>query len=270
MPDYKEYQKSVAAEFKAYENRVRNIIDNHHWGEEGRFKEIILSNYLKRVLPKNLSIGTGFVKNVNSITSQIDIIIYDNSFPVLFSEGDFVITVPENVLGIIEVKSKITSNQLGEYIQKANDNADVICGNGDKAIFNGIFSFNCDVSVNKLAEKLRELDFEQLKYKSDYQIVSNRLFNCVNHIAFDSCMFLKLWPVGQLTQVHCNHVPNPYYSLYRMPDDLAIAYFVSNLQEFILRHTKGNYIEPLEKEMEAFLYPLPEGKEAYMQEKIYL
>lgn len=98
MSDYIAYHKSIAAEFKAYENRVRNLIGSNHWGEEGRFKEIILANYLKRVLPKHLSVGTGFVKNVDGITAQIDIIIYDNTFPVLFSEGDFVIAVPQNVI----------------------------------------------------------------------------------------------------------------------------------------------------------------------------
>ena len=93
MADYLEYHKSIASEFKAYQNRVRNLIGNKHWGEEGRYKEIILMNYLKRVLPKNVSVGTGFVQGNNNLSTQIDIIIYDNTFPVLFSEGDFVVTV---------------------------------------------------------------------------------------------------------------------------------------------------------------------------------
>ena len=62
---------------------------------------------IKRFLPSNLSIGTGFVIKKNNgdtqISNQIDIIIYDNTVPVLFSEGDFVITTYKNVEGIIEV-----------------------------------------------------------------------------------------------------------------------------------------------------------------------
>ena len=42
MPDYLNYQKSVAKEFKAFEKRVRNLIDDRNWGEEGRYKEAIL------------------------------------------------------------------------------------------------------------------------------------------------------------------------------------------------------------------------------------
>jgi hypothetical protein len=96
MPDYLEYQKSIAQEFKAYENRVRNLINDANWAEEGRFKEIILMNYLKRITPKNVSVGTGFIRNnTGETTSQIDIIIYDNTYPLLFSEGDFVICTGE-------------------------------------------------------------------------------------------------------------------------------------------------------------------------------
>jgi len=157
MPNYLEYQKSVAAEFKAYENRVRSLIDGVHWGEEGRYKEIILMNYLKRVLPKNLSVGTGFVRNNDKISSQIDIIIYDNSFPLLFSEGDFVIAIPNNVIGIIEVKTKIEPSNICEIMEKANNNADIITGNTGIEIFNGIFSFNCSSNLNSQEKYIKEL-----------------------------------------------------------------------------------------------------------------
>lgn len=64
-------------------------------------------NYLKKILPSNVTVGTGFVKNGEETTNQIDLIIYDNSVPTLFSEGDFVVVLPESVYGIIEVKSKL-------------------------------------------------------------------------------------------------------------------------------------------------------------------
>ncbi|WP_218618663.1 DUF6602 domain-containing protein, partial [Paenibacillus sp. P3E] len=142
MPNYLEYQKSVATEFMAYEKRVRNLIDSANWAEEGRYKEIILRNYLNRVLPKNISVGTGFIRNKNYITSQIDIIIYDQSYPLLFSEGDFIIAVPVNVIGIIEVKSNIEPTEINGIIMKANNNGSIISGGTDKPLFNGIFSYN--------------------------------------------------------------------------------------------------------------------------------
>ena len=269
MPNYIEYQKSVADEFKAYENRVRNIIDDHHWGEDGRFKEIILMNYLKRVLPKRLSVGTGFVKSRDNITTQIDIIVYDNTFPLLFSEGDFIIAVPENVVGIIEVKSNLICANLPQYIEKANRNSLIICGNTDKHLFNGIFSFNCKSTNHQIYNAIKALNFEDLLSKQYFnQPCSNRLFNCVNHITFDSKRFLKLWPTGQQDR-SIAEIP-PYYSLYDMQNELAIAYFISNLQEFILRYTARCFEGDLPEELGAFLYPIPEGKEIMLNGRISL
>lgn len=76
--DYKAYHESINTELMASRDRVRNFIGTHYWGEDGRFKEVLLMNHLKKILPSNVSIGTGFVKNGEQITSQIDLIIYDN------------------------------------------------------------------------------------------------------------------------------------------------------------------------------------------------
>ena len=52
MPNYIEYQQSISRELLSIKDRVRNFIDNHHWGEDGRYKEIILSHVLRQHLPK--------------------------------------------------------------------------------------------------------------------------------------------------------------------------------------------------------------------------
>ncbi|RUT30486.1 hypothetical protein EJP77_11640 [Paenibacillus zeisoli] len=267
MPNYLDYQKSVAAEFKAYEKRVRYLIDDVHWGEEGRYKEIILMNYLKRVLPKNLSVGTGFVRNKTEITSQIDIIIYDNSFPVLFSEGDFVVATPENVIGIVEVKSNIEPNELCSIIEKANRNGSIISGGSDLLIFNGIFSFNSANRVNTFISHLERYDFASLLRKDHWnQIIPPALSSCVNHISLGERYFLKLWKTGQNPQT----IDSPHYSLYDMCDSLAFSYFLSNIQDFVIWKARGYTAESLPQEMQSFFYPLPEGKEAHLVKRILL
>jgi hypothetical protein len=277
MPDYLDYQKSIAAEFKAFEKRVRNLIDKSHWGEEGHFKEVVLMNYLKRILPKHLSVGTGFVRNDDKITKQIDIIIYDNTFPVLFSEGDFVITTSRNVIGIIEVKSSIEPYDLCDIIEKANNNAEIIVGESDMNLFNGIFSYNYKSEPKKYVDKLNEHDFSNLVRKQpSIEIVSRKLSSCVNHIALGDKYFIKLWPLGQdeenkerfLSENPANYAP--YYSLYNMDYGLAFSYFLSNLQEFIIRVATSNFDKELPKEMKGFLYPIEEGKEICIFDRIYL
>lgn len=268
MPNYLDYQKSVAAEFKAYENRVRNLIDGAHWGEEGRYKEIILMNYLKRVLPKNLSVGTGFVRNKDEITSQIDIIVYDNTFPLLFSEGDFVIATPENVIGILEVKTMINPNQICHIIDKSNINAEIIAGNAEMFIFNGIFSFNIsNTDPQRYIKYLKEYNYTPLLERQHFnQIVPHKLYSCVNHIALGNSFFIKLWPIGQ----NIEDLDLPHYSMYDMKEGLAFSYFLSNLQEFALRISTGYTKEELPEEMQSFLYPIPEGKEAHLIKRILL
>ncbi len=266
MPDFFNYQKSVANEFKAYEKRVRDLIDDAHWGEEGRYKEIILMNYLKRVLPKNISVGTGFIRNKDKITSQIDIIIYDNSFPLLFSEGDFIVAVPENVIGIIEVKTRIEPAKICEILKKANNNANIISADTDMFIFNGIFSFNSTNSPEGYISHLEEYDYQTIMERRHFnQIIPSKLYSCVNHIALGKGYFIKLWPIGQNDDIDV-----PHYSIYNMQDGLAFSYFLSNLQEFIIRKTKGFIEGTVPKEMEAFFYPIPEGKESRLIKRICL
>ena len=265
MSNYIDYQKSVACEFDAYKNRVRNIIGNSHWGEEGRHKETVLINYLKRVLPNNVSVGTGFVKNGTQVSKQIDIIIYDTTYPMLFSEGDFVIVIPESVLGIIEVKSNIwTKENLKEYISTANSNAHIICGDKERALFNGIFSYEGTLKSNALVRGIEELDYSDIIRKQHFnQVQSNKLLNCVNHIVYSNKILIKLCPSHTDTQ-------NTYYGIYEMPHMLSIGYFISNLQNFIFRYTKWHFAEELPEELKKFLFPLPEGKETYLTQKAYI
>lgn len=39
------YQQSIASEFSSIKDRVRFFINDRHWGEDGRYKEVILINY---------------------------------------------------------------------------------------------------------------------------------------------------------------------------------------------------------------------------------
>ena len=102
--NYLAFQKSISNELIATKDRVRNIIENRHWGEEGRYKEVILIESLKKRLPKNICVGTGFIINQHLISTQIDIILYRNEIPIILQQGDFVIVPSDAVMGVIEVK----------------------------------------------------------------------------------------------------------------------------------------------------------------------
>ena len=233
MNEYLEYQKSVALEFQAYKDRVRYLIGNHHWGEDGRYKEILLMNYLRRVLPSTVSVGTGFVRNGDQLTKQIDIIIYENNIPLLFSEGDFIIASSQNVIGIIEVKSTAYSSKIGEVIKKANKNAFIICGETRRSLFNGIFAYDISQdSADAFITNIEAMNYSEMVGLPTVEArCTARGFQCVNHIALGSQNFIKYFPTGYPYSCDMSMpIESPYYGFYNMYDNLAIAYFISNLQ----------------------------------------
>jgi len=149
-PNIEEFHKSLGEELLVVQNRVRNLIGSVHWGEEGRYKEILVQNFLRKYLPEDIGIGTGFIiAPDNTCSHQIDIILYQKSGKLYFKEGDFIICPPKPVLGIIEVKTTLKSDTLAETIQKSTFNAMLVNMTQERNpkehyrdFFNGVFSFN--------------------------------------------------------------------------------------------------------------------------------
>lgn len=224
------FQKSITFEIDIIKNRVRNLIGDANWSEEGRYKEAVLKNIVKKFIPQNLSVGTGFIIKGNEydfrnadISNQLDIIIYDNTYPLLFSEGDFIITTASNVKAIIEVKTKITNNNGHSYslqniIEKFNRLSVFSRIANNNRIFKGVFSFEYDGNIDspRVEEILR---------------ISNGL---INHICLGSKIFIRYWEdnLNLNPPVNCD---TPFYNIYKL-DNLSFSYFISNLIHMITEH----------------------------------
>lgn len=239
-----EYQKSIALEFNATKNRIRYLIGSTHWGEDGRHKEVILMNFLKRFLPNNIKVGTGFIKDGDNVSTQIDIIIYNPSLPLYFKENDFIIVQPKSVLGIIEAKSNPDRNKIAEAIFKASQVGELIQQN---FIFNGLFIFG-ETNINKsyspkILKKPRDGEFK----KSLLDALSKE--NGINHIVSVDGAFIKKW----------NEEGN--FSCYAIKD-LATSYFFSNLLDVINERTE---LLGIPESMYDHLYPISKGKESFIK-----
>jgi hypothetical protein len=255
MPNNIEYHKSIANEFKALEKRVRYLIVGAHPGEDGRYKEAIVMGYLRRILPQNLSVATGFVRNNDELTTQIDIIIYDNTYPVMFSSGDFIITTPESVIGIIEVKSSISSDAFPRIVEKASRNGKIITDRANRKIFNGIFSFNGENKIKTYSENLRR-NIDNILLENGYRCNEySSAFFLVNHIVLGQEKFSKLWGKD-----FSDGNSRSRYSFYDLEDGLAISYFFSNLLDMIYRERNKN-IKEIPDDLATFFYPIRGGKE---------
>lgn len=235
MADYNSYQKSISKELISIKNRVREFIGSSHWGEDGRYKEIILRDIIKEKLPAFASYGTGFiVGNNGEISTQIDIIVYRNDIPLLFSKGDFIIVSQESVLGLIEVKTKLNSTNLEITVKKSHENGKII----DHPVFNGIFSYGY-----YHPRKDTELRFDGNNRLRE--VLTNYSEN-LNYISFGKDYFLKYWDDG-----HPFEESGKKYRLYKI-DDLSFGYFISNLIEDSYNLMTGR---PIPKSLKEVLYP---------------
>lgn len=250
-----EFQKSINKELILVKDRVENLINirTNHNGEDGSYREAILKNVIKRFLPNNLSIGTGFViSNANNEikrTTQIDIIVYDNTYPLLFKEGDFIITTPKNVKAIIEVKTSIQNSRNGDngiykIIEKATSNYDIIKQEG-KDLFNGIFSFNYEDNI---------IDGRNNNLSSVIKDSLNISRGKVNHISLGEKNFIKYWHNETNPRINEVCITNNFYNLYEL-NDLSFSYFISNLIDWV--------IDESIHEREWFMFPISseDGKE---------
>jgi hypothetical protein len=240
-----EFQKSITRQLYVERDHVRNLISGANWGEEGRSKEAVLRTMIRKFLPSNISIGTGFVIKENDslyissldakdISKQIDIILYDNTCPPLFSEGEFIITTASSVKGLIEVKSGISTTKLAEAIKKGDSNGDLF--DKRKNIFNGIFVFDY---TNTIAQDT----LKDILYRGKGN---------VNHIALGPDIFIRYWKKKSLifhSDIGCH---KSFYGFYKI-QDLAFSYFISNIIECLLQKKCGD--------RSWFLFPIEGTKE---------
>jgi len=110
-----------------------------HRGEDGRFVEDLLREYLTRFLPKNLEVLTGFIlrpavktgevgterrTQVDAHSSQLDVIVFDSgSYPIFQRFGNSVVVPPEGVVGVISVKKHLNDADIEHECGKLLDAA---------------------------------------------------------------------------------------------------------------------------------------------------
>lgn len=110
-----QYCAGTAKEFDARLNRVRNFVTRHNLSS-GTANETMLRNFLGQLSSKRYSVGQGFIYAMSKspkVSKQCDILIYDHeNYPLVHSESGIDIVFPNSVRMIIEVKTKLTSDEL--------------------------------------------------------------------------------------------------------------------------------------------------------------
>ena len=102
---------------------------------------------LRRNLPDSIGVRNGFVVAGHQSSHQLDIIIYDQSAPILFRDGDLVFVTPDAVRGIIEVKSKVAANSFRIAAKKLAKAIELVRLNPNAMAFADLFSYEDGVPI---------------------------------------------------------------------------------------------------------------------------
>lgn len=103
---------------------------------------------LRRHLPKSVEIGRGFIVSATGNSGQIDVLIYSADAPVLFRDGDLVFVTPDAVLGVIEVKSNLTSQAaLRKALHQLARNARFAARKKSTEKFFGLFAYDATIPM---------------------------------------------------------------------------------------------------------------------------
>lgn len=189
------------------------FIDDGHWPTDGEWKESVLRSIIRRSAPDSVTIGRGFVVAPDWQSTQIDVLIYDNTFPVLYRDGDLVFVSPASCRAIIEVKSAIRSAvQFRDAAAKLAACAENIREATQQDLFVGLFAYESHIKVGP-----NELGLLQ-------ESAGQNCRRIINHVVLGPSDFIKFWrqrPENGAAMY--NH-----WHLYQLTN-MAAGYFVHNL-----------------------------------------
>jgi hypothetical protein len=225
---FKKRPKKTHLTFKSkFESAVYKIAGNffetaafNHSLTKGEEREVPFINFFTQNLPKTFSIVKGEIVDLNGESSpQLDVMIYDSSRNIPFYSGDNCILPAESLLASIEVKSKLTQEEIRKILintkklkalKPFGNNLDVSKQRRDVEdkvkcrYFHAVFAYDTDLSAkdwatNEFERIVRVAKEEKIDYTLlDRVIVLNKgLINPTYSIAKESAdnadMFLHYY-----------------------------------------------------------------------------
>lgn len=235
--DVAQYFKNLSLELRAVQNRMRGLIGDKHWPSDGAWKESVLRTVLRSHLPKSLNVGSGFILTSAGPSTQIDILIYDDSAPLFFRDGDFVVIPPDSVRAVIEVKTKLTKTGLKTALHKLDSICAILRARClTNRPFVGLFSFEKSaIPPQSVLELLKQ---ENGKF-GNYEISA---------LSFGDDEFYRFWYFDPRTS---QTRPHESWHGYRL-NGVSQGYFIHNVIDHLYPATVKN--------SESLWYPI-DGKE---------
>lgn len=152
------YFSHVSKELLLQISQIREFIKNHG-PSVGAFNEEILREFLKKHLPKWVTVAHGFVlDNEGNMSNQNDILIYNSTFySPIYSVNEMVVLPPEAVIFTIEIKTSLNQKNFSEIFPKTKTLKNI-----NPEIESLIFIYQ-PPSSNKIFDYLNKIDFSEFK-----------------------------------------------------------------------------------------------------------
>lgn len=180
--------KSLLAVYKQFQTLLPDPKQDAaaHKGEDGRYIESLIKEYLKKFLPQDLEVLTGFIlrpavktgtssksrkAETDQHSTQLDIIIYDSHhYPIFQRFGDNVIVPPEGVIAIISVKKNFNDRDFKSEALALKEASKLCrCTDAQGRLVRGPFLALVAMhsSVNKVKEDTDKWIFDQISSAYD-------------------------------------------------------------------------------------------------------
>lgn len=124
------FEALLEEKIEIFKNAFRNVSKNVFWDEEqkrlthpgeyGLYREIICKEFLRYIVPRRLSIDTGFLLNSSDeVSTQCDIVIFDSFSTPLIENSERQKFYPvESVAAVGEIKSTMSKSEFVKAINK--------------------------------------------------------------------------------------------------------------------------------------------------------
>jgi hypothetical protein len=209
-----------------------------HPGEEGRFVETLLRDFLNRHLPAELRALTGFIvrpatktgsddllrvrEESDQHSEQLDIIIYDVAhYPVYERIEEFCVVPPEGVVGLVSVKKTLRVDRIASEVAALARAAELCYSKESRGPYLGLFAFQAAGSAQAAA-----LVFE----KALSEMTGKPLHQILNEITVLDRFTIFRWrpddsPLGHVRFVNVDCRGKEHIGLQRILQSILSTYY---------------------------------------------
>lgn len=169
----------IYTQFETLIPNSKGINGSDHNGEDGRYVENILKYYIKKYLPKDLEVLTGFIvrpavacgrdksrkNDKDKHSTQLDLIIYDTAhFPVFLRIDDTAIVPPEGVIAIISLKKHLSQKDITEELPKLKEAVELCAVKDTKRPFTALVSMSSNITTKTVFDKIEQVHKDTVSY----------------------------------------------------------------------------------------------------------